>query len=487
MATLLARNTAGDYIFDANNHPLFVSGGTVYDAAGTQVHVDATTGNPLVSAGGAPIPQPPNDAARRAYLSGYLVLQQRAIGLATATGPGIPGPVTFARNPAMANNATLDYSTKTGSAIYSQGIKPLYGDKDENKFALDSEKLNGFLEDVRTRAISQGWDIFGITKGGDTFDLLTQHGQVDLADVKTAAQGIETAQDRTTQDDEQLFQCLYESLSSDAKGTINLRSDEYKATNERSGILLLKLIIAESQVETNATKLLWWTQLNSGMPDLMTKHGNDIKAFNDNVKEIQKKLRSKGEDPSQLMSQLLITYKEVEEDGPFQRYVEQLENSYSDGTINLDTKSLMDKAEAKYAELTQQSEIGKNKKKESEIVALQSELKALRTEVKTLKKGDKSEEGGGSSRRKKKVPAWVTKPPKDGETTKTVEGKKYNWCEGHGSHDPKWVVHDPAKCHGLLEKDEGEEKDKKDKKDKKNPRWSAAMSATVDEDTSDEE
>jgi hypothetical protein len=108
--------------------------------------------------------------------------------------------------------------------------------------------------------------------------------------VRIKATLIAAAKDRTTQDDDQLFTCLMESITKAARNTVNLKKDEFTIGGEHSGILLLKIIIAKSQVDTRATINLLMGKLYSGMGDIMATHNNNITAFSAEIKELMQKL-----------------------------------------------------------------------------------------------------------------------------------------------------------------------------------------------------
>ena len=95
-----------------------------------------------------------------------------------------------------------------------------------------------------------------------------------------------TADSRQSQEDHQLLECLQNSITEDATNTVNLYQDDFIEAGEYSGIMFLRVIMRESQVDTFATNNRLLTQLTSGMPDLMAKHGNNITEFNKEVKGI---------------------------------------------------------------------------------------------------------------------------------------------------------------------------------------------------------
>jgi len=123
-----------------------------------------------------------------------------------------------------------------------------------------------------------------------------------------------------------------------------------------------------------------------------------------------------------------------------------LNNNHINRTINLDDTVPMTKAEAKHEELVEDDQCKIANQKDDAVMALQTQVKALSTKLATKKK---PKEGGKQADKKKKVPTWMVKPPKNGESkTKNKDGKTYHWCEGYGSHKPRWVIHKVEKCHG---------------------------------------
>jgi len=102
-----------------------------------------------------------------------------------------------------------------------------------------------------------------------------------------------------------------------------------------------------------------------------------------------------------------------DKEGKFARYIENLNNNYIDGTINLSDSVLMTKAKAKYEELCEDDAFEIVNKKDDMIMALQTQVEALSTELTTKKK---SNEGRRSSEKgtAKKVPDWMNKAPKSG-------------------------------------------------------------------------
>ena len=58
---------------------------------------------------------------------------------------------------------------------------------------------------------------------------------------------------REAQDDAMLFESVINSLSSDSKRKIYNRSNDFHTFGEESGVLLIKIILDESGLQTHAT------------------------------------------------------------------------------------------------------------------------------------------------------------------------------------------------------------------------------------------
>jgi hypothetical protein len=158
-------------------------------------------------------------------------------------------------------------------------------------------------------------------------------------------------------------------------------------------------------------------KVTTGMPNIMAAHSNNITAFNAEVDEIIQKLeaRGKGGNDLDLTPQLFTTYLGcATSDAPFYRYIENLENSYNEGSINLTTKTLMEKAETKYEEIKDKAKlaVGGGKARlegDHDIVALRTEISALKSQV-AVSRGKHETNRRISSYRggSRNPPAWLT-------------------------------------------------------------------------------
>ena len=449
MPVAYAYSSDGLPIYDARGRNLVDIGGNIFDVDGNQIHhFDAGTGDPMIGAA---------DEAPGAHI-GQPTLGTRIQFLMTVSGslpfaaPG--GTAQIAMAPARVSRNPIDYSTKTGSSLYDRSTKSLFVDA-KDAFDLKSDGLMNFLDAINRRGRECGWQIFTMNNAaGVPKDLLTEYGDLTIDDVMVQATAVFSVAPltRNAQEDGQLFACINNSMTQGAIDVLNLRQDKFllpAPINEYSGICFLRVIIAEAQVDTRATTNLLLGQLTSGLPDIMAKEGGNIRSFNQQVLSIIRRVKRRGTDPGSILPQLLRVYTSVDDkNGKFARYIENLNNNYIDGTINLDDTVLMTKAEAKYEELVEDDQYEIANQKDDTIMALQTQVEALSTELTTKKK---SNEGGKGTA--KKVPDWMNKAPKSGESkTKSKDGKTYHWCDGYGVHKPRWVIHKVEKCRGYIKR-----------------------------------
>ena len=98
-------------------------------------------------------------------------------------------PVTFALSPGTTNpDQLIDFSTRTGQALYDTGRAKLMDDESE-KFDLKVTQVVRFQEMLRTRSAVMGWTnpSQGITTyqiNGRNCDLISEYGQISYDAIK---------------------------------------------------------------------------------------------------------------------------------------------------------------------------------------------------------------------------------------------------------------------------------------------------------------
>ena len=127
---------------------------------------------------------------------------------------------------------------------------------------------------------------------------------------------------RPAQDTAQLYQCLMASLSKEVKKKILIWEIQYTIHGLGSGNLLLKIILRESHLDTNATSASICTKLTD-LDRYLPTIGHDIIKFNTYVKLLIDGLRSRGETSHDLLVNLFKGYMTCS-DHEFVAYIKRL-------------------------------------------------------------------------------------------------------------------------------------------------------------------
>jgi hypothetical protein len=282
-------------------------------------------------------------------------------------------------------------------------------------------------------------------------------------------------------------------LTKEAQQMITLYERDYTINNMTSGVALLKVIVRQAHVDTNATKRYLREQLSS-LDKYMIEVGSDIQKFNLHVLSLLEQLYARGGMTEDLLTNLLKGY-EAASDKEFVKYIKNKEDEYDDGA-EITENQLMESALNKF-KIRQAKHIWNAPMEEEEkIIALEAKIEKMQKankgktassktgENKHRNKRDKDEKSKG----KYTKPEWKLIPPKPGESTKkTVKGKDYWWCPNHKA----WCRHTKDQCQGKnvpKETNEGA-KDGSDDKGKDNPRMqlSQALANLAEAESDDEE
>jgi hypothetical protein len=95
------------------------------------------------------------------------------------------------------------------------------------------------------------------------FSILTKYGQLTMEMIEDYETTYINTEGRQAQTTHMLYQCLMWSMSKEGKKKILIWNDEYHIDGNKSGTLLLKVIIRESHIDTNATTSNIRTKLSS--------------------------------------------------------------------------------------------------------------------------------------------------------------------------------------------------------------------------------
>jgi len=380
-----------------------------------------------------------------------------------------------ARAPGRVDRAILDYTTKEGIAIYRDGTKSLYVDG-EKKFEIDAATLLDFLFRVSNRNDRMGWRITTIPDtSGANKNLLTEHGELTLVEVQAKAATINAADDRTTQEDAQLYECIMASLEAKARLQVNLSRTKFTVNDEPSGICLLKFIIDKIGNQTRTAVDLLRAKLQSApeLTKILVESANNVTDFHHKITLIQAELLAQGEDFTDFMPHLFAAYRTLYNgttNNEFATYVQQLKFQYDEGTLT-DIQTLMDKVELKYKNLIRLNEFVTPTDQAAPASASDPILafEALKKEHSKLKKkfektvkakgkdDSKGKDGKGKDKQHRRgkrdkapKPEWMLKAPADGVTTIEKDGKTWNWCKYHKS----WGKHSAKDCRNKTDESE---------------------------------
>jgi hypothetical protein len=369
--------------------------------------------------------------------------------------------IPFALVPSAVSNNVLDFTTRTGMAVFTANTRSLYRSDDE-RFDLQSEGLHTFLALVSRRITSASWDVnipvvndANHRLNGPFYNLVTQHGQLDLPHIKAYALTVIDSPTRAAQDNMMFLETLLESLSLVAvQKVMSWSSDWHLGPNNRpSALCLFKIIIRESYIDSNATIRILREQLSS-LPLHLEKCNGRIPDLNQLVRTTVDQLAARGTSSSDLVANLFKGYLSSH-DRNFVTYMEKKQEEFDEGT-DIQPPFLMTLADNKYKVLVQTGKWMTPTNDEKKIIALETKLAQLKkgpTQTTQPKDGKKSGNGKGKGKvsnnkagNNKAVPAAMSVFPGkefvDANKSKQFNGVDHWWC----SHHKRFVRHKSSDC-----------------------------------------
>ena len=225
--------------------------------------------------------------------------------------------------------------------------------------------------------------------------------------------------------------------------------EQYKIKVKQSGNLLLKIIIRESHLDSNATTTSTRNHLSS-LDQFITTIGCDITNFNAHVQMLLEGLASRGETTHDLLSNLFQGYAATS-DTMFTSYIERKQEQYEDGT-NIKPTALMSLADKNYNTLKIKGTWNSPSQEEENILALKTEI----DELKRFRKETPSASQGNPRKQmsvKKENPKWFVnnETPSDAKESRQYNNHtQYYCCEKSGAKcNGKWRQHQPSKRERL--------------------------------------
>ena len=420
--------------------------------------------------------------------------------------PNIP---QFHLNPSSAMVGILDFTRSDARKYYAKATKRL---DPEELFDGTPGNMYHFLKLLDQRANEYGWDdeISGILwipedvndQNSELRYLPSEYGRVTINQIAAFERSYIGTARREAQDNNMLYKCLMSSLSKETRMKIEGWENEYITTNNQgtkvqSGNLLLKVIIRESHLDTNATTQSIQMKL-SNLDDYMVKIDCDITKFNGYVKILIRSLEARGQKSEALLTHLFKGYLAAS-DKAFVRYINDKKDRYEEGK-HMSSDRLMQLADNKYRLLKEREEWDAPSPEEEKIMALEAAVERLRqTKRKTTSKGSqdsksKNKQQGKSSKRQfvnTPKPSWMHERPRESDLLKPKEwnGKKWWFChpDTGGKCDGEYRRHEPKDCQGRAFKGKRHKKSSGEDKEASTPipgkremKVSEALSTIVD-------
>jgi hypothetical protein len=258
------------------------------------------------------------------------------------------------------------------------------------------------------------------------------------------------------------------SISKEAKNKILIWRDQYTVNGFSSGNLLLKIIIRESHLDTNATTSSICTKV-SNLDSYIVTIASDITKFNAYVKLLIDSLKARGETSNNLLTNLFKGYGAAT-DKIFVDYVERKKEKYEEGEETT-PDALMDQANSKYKLMKERNTWNAPSEQEEKILALMTEVRNLKKSKKKdtpwKKEAKPSNKSKSNHKKATEKPSWFTKEPSKEELNKPREwnGKTWYYCSPKtgGKCSGNYRMHKPTSCEGKAHKfspKEGEQKRK---------------------------
>jgi hypothetical protein len=418
-----------------------------------------------------------------------------------------------ARNPVEAITGDLDLTSKHHISIYKAGAASMY--PGEEKFDAESATMRIFIQGCQARGHRYGWDKRDLSANSDPnkqgiFYVPTKSGYVNIVKnyAKLSMKKIERYEkayilegNRKSQDNSMFHEAMMNSLTAKASVRIRNHEEEYTIDGEPSALLLFKVIIRESHVDSGATAHQIRRQMAS-VSQLMSKYQWNIINFNEAVRELVSRLEARGEKSQDLLMHLFTAYLTCK-DNTFIDYIKVKQREFYDGKLRRYTaQALMSHAEEEYKRLLMEGIWEAPSQQEEKIIAMVTEIAAKSKKVGSNDRGkgkfktyQKGKGGKKNDKKYQRIPDEELRkpPPKDKmHAPRVMNGKEFWWChpDTGGKCDGWWRRHKPTggddPCRGAGMKGRkhpapAKEEQEEDKRPNKLARLQASLQAIMED------
>ena len=379
--------------------------------------------------------------------------------------------IKFALSPAQACTGLFDMSSSTGRKLHYKAVQP---EPETEKCDCQPDGLKAHLDDSAEHALEHGWndEIHGVMQipkdpnepTKDLTSVLTNCGEVTLEQIRKYEVTHICTSSRCAQDNFMLHERIMNSLTKAGKAKVRIWKKQHAVNGRVSGNLLLKVLIREGHLDTNATASQIRTQLSS-LDTCISTVGSDILKFNEHVDHLIEGLAARGQKTTDLVVNLFKGHAEAS-DSSFAQCVARKQELYEEGDTADDdvcARELMNMASNKHKNLKLKGKWNAPSEQEEKILTLEAKVKSLQNKEKRNSGGGgggkgkqkaESDSNPKDKKRRKKKPDWLENdtPPKHEHIHQTRQwnGRDCCWCieETGGKCEGKWRTHLPSKCEG---------------------------------------
>jgi hypothetical protein len=179
----------------------------------------------------------------------------------------------------------------------------------------------------------------------DTNNLIDNYERISLAEIRAFEEQYINNPIRPAQDNWMMYQSLMNSISKEGKDKITIWKNQYTIGQRTSGNLLLKIIVQESHLDTNATTASIRKKLSSLDVYILTIN-SDITKFNVHVSLLIDSLAARGETTQDLLTNLFKGY-QAATDKTFVEYIGRKLERYEEGEM-VTPDALVEQADNKF-------------------------------------------------------------------------------------------------------------------------------------------
>ena len=373
--------------------------------------------------------------------------------------------ISFSLSPyhaAISNAQVIEYFTKTGREYYRSATQAL----ESNGYNLTANDHYSLLNTFRERASSMGWHckrgVLNIPDAnGQIHNVVDHYAMLTLKDVERSEISHMADDSRQAQDSYMAYQCLYNSMTQEARSQTSLVSEKYqieikaglRSMDFPSRILYLKILIGRARMDSMVSAIALRAKISNLHVTISTYLFGIVK-FNNHGRQIVNDLVARGEIVPDLLDHLIRAYMTTP-DSTFADYIIQRQDAYEEG-LKITTEHVMEGAKNKYSALLATERWNQKTPAESKIIMLKAEVRSLKGgKFKSPTGGEKN--GGVNnkwSRKSKdtlkdtpfpkarsKMPDWMYKPtpPSNPNETKQWGQNTYWFCGGiTGGYCEKW-------------------------------------------------